>query len=233
MKNIIFIIILIIIVLYIYYNQLTYEYYKDEHIKLSVTEKNNLLLCMDIFSKLCDNNKLYYIISFGTLLGSIRHNGMIPWDDDIDLIMLFKDKSKIIETLDIMKNVYNYKIEHEWKLSRIYATDKIFIDIFYVDIIDDYIERCEILTNNCIMPPNDESGKWWHDYFHFPKEWLGDYDNRLLYNYEGRKYKGPINSDKLLSFWYGSNYMTKCQTHFLQNHSTYINPTNIKCFYEK
>lgn len=39
---------------------------------------------------LLDANAIPYMIGFGTLLGSVRHGGFIPWDDDFDLI-LFED----------------------------------------------------------------------------------------------------------------------------------------------
>ena len=35
------------------------------------------------FIKFCDDNDLKYFVVYGTLLGTIRHNGIIPWDDDI------------------------------------------------------------------------------------------------------------------------------------------------------
>ena len=39
------------------------------------------------FHKTCEQNGLKYSIGYGTLLGAVRHEGMIPWDDDIDVIM--------------------------------------------------------------------------------------------------------------------------------------------------
>lgn len=40
------------------------------------------------FNSFCKSNNLLYMIDGGTLLGSIRHGGFIPWDDDVDVIMM-------------------------------------------------------------------------------------------------------------------------------------------------
>lgn len=52
-------------------------------------------------SKICDRNDIPYWISFGTLLGSVRHEGFIPWDDDLDIEILSKDTTKLIKCLEL------------------------------------------------------------------------------------------------------------------------------------
>ena len=49
------------------------------------------------FIKFCDDNDLKYFVVYGTLLGTIRHNGIIPWDNDIDVCMPRYDYQRFIE----------------------------------------------------------------------------------------------------------------------------------------
>lgn len=54
---------------------------------------------MDIYkdiSSLCNRHKLTYMLAGGSCLGAIRHNGFIPWDDDLDMIMPREDYEKFI-----------------------------------------------------------------------------------------------------------------------------------------
>ncbi len=71
------------------------------------------LLCE--FDRVCNKYEIPYFINAGTLLGAIRHQDFIPWDDDLDILLYREDYEKLLDVFeketDRRFKVYDY---HEY-----------------------------------------------------------------------------------------------------------------------
>ena len=62
---------------------------------LEELHKAMLDMLVDI-DRVCRKNNIAYFLSAGTLLGAVRHQGFIPWDDDADIMMPRKDYDRFL-----------------------------------------------------------------------------------------------------------------------------------------
>lgn len=117
------------------------------------------------FAMVCEKNNLEYFATAGTILGAIRHKGMIPWDDDIDVVVPRKDYEKLKKLASEFKEPYflqNSDTDPEYGFSYMRLCNSnttivtkplqyadynhgIYIDIFPLDKVSD--EDIEIRRN--------------------------------------------------------------------------------------
>lgn len=75
----------------------------DEQLKK--LQKTILSIADDVIN-ICEENNINYHLTGGSALGAIRHNGFIPWDDDMDIDVARKDYNKLI---NLIKEKYSDK----------------------------------------------------------------------------------------------------------------------------
>ncbi len=122
------------------------ELSKEEFRKMQLLEVEML----KELDRVCRKNNVRYTICGGTLLGAVRHKGFIPWDDDIDVIMLREDYEKFKKIANQMDPKICYFQNHQtdpyyrWSYSKIRKTNTEYVRIgqehikcktgFFIDI---------------------------------------------------------------------------------------------------
>ena len=100
--------------------------------------------------RICKENGIAYFLSAGTMLGAVRHQGFIPWDDDVDIGMLPEDYEKFLKvcpkSLSARYSYQNFstdpgchyfhdkiRIKDSW-FSTKYAHDRRMLNGVYIDV---------------------------------------------------------------------------------------------------
>lgn len=127
---------------------------------------------LTVLLDVCQRHNLNIWAEGGTLLGTVREHGYIPWDDDIDMAILRPDYDKLIAIAkDEFQSPYFFQCGYtEDKYPRGHAQLRkdgtaailsmdinqdfhqgIFIDIFVYDAVPDKKEDLDTLYNNCLL----------------------------------------------------------------------------------
>lgn len=75
-------------------------------------EQKILLEMLKDISRIFEENSIRYYVMFGTAIGALRHDGFIPWDNDIDLVIFEEDYARAGEMLahNLDKEKYYYHV---------------------------------------------------------------------------------------------------------------------------
>lgn len=107
-----------------------------QEIEIDELKKIQIQILDDVVS-FCDRENLTYFLAYGTLIGAIRHDGYIPWDDDIDLVMPRKDYDYFMKHYNKSNSRYKF-LDYEIDSKYLYPFGKV------VDTKTRLIENCHI-----------------------------------------------------------------------------------------
>lgn len=132
-----------------------------------------ILDILKTFISICQRHNLHYYCCAGTAIGAVRHQGMIPWDDDIDVIMPRPDYDRFLEIarhedFGEYEVVTPYNNEHyplyfsklvNKNTTLIEEKERpciigLFVDIFPLDATDDDVERACALQRQYVKNIN-------------------------------------------------------------------------------
>lgn len=189
MKPKIIIIIFLILIFIIFIIRINYKLF------LTKEEKEIFYKGIKDTHELFKENNIPYFIICGTLLGSIRHSDIIPWDDDIDIGILDKDINKV-NNLNYSRYGYTFINCGKNGCGKIILNKNLYIDIFPFERIQDNNEiKYQYIEDNARK-------LWPNDYF-YEKELFPIRNN---YKFGELYLLGPNNCDNYKVRAWGKNW---------------------------
>ena len=87
---------------------------------LSSTQTQAMIKLTQAFDSALTSANISYAMCGGTLMGSIRHHGKVPWDDDIDVLINFKDRKAAESALHGFQSIFRY-VQFSNELGKFYS----------------------------------------------------------------------------------------------------------------
>lgn len=82
--------------------------------------QRSLLTLLEEFDRVCRTLHIPYVLFAGSMLGAVRHQGFIPWDDDLDVVMLREDYDRFLReaegVLDREKFFLQKEFSNHWPM---------------------------------------------------------------------------------------------------------------------
>ncbi|MCF7906872.1 LicD family protein [Patescibacteria group bacterium] len=75
--------------------------------------QSKILEIAKYLDKFCKENEITYYLMGGSALGAMRHQGFIPWDDDFDVFMTYKNYKKFIKACKVNLDTKNFHLQEE------------------------------------------------------------------------------------------------------------------------
>ena len=73
-----------------------------------------LLRLLRELDRVCKQLNIPYVLYAGTLLGAVRHEGFIPWDDDLDILMLREDYRRFLDEAPALLDADTFYLQKEF-----------------------------------------------------------------------------------------------------------------------
>ena len=77
-------------------------------------QQKALYLILEEFDRVCRLLQTPYVLFAGTLIGAVRHQGFVPWDDDIDVLMMREDYERFLEQAPALLDGENFFLQKEF-----------------------------------------------------------------------------------------------------------------------
>ena len=86
----------------------------EKHVVSLESHQKALLVLLGEFDRVCRQLNISYVLFAGTMLGAVRHRGFIPWDDDLDVIMLRSDYDRFLAEADLIIDRGRFFLQKEF-----------------------------------------------------------------------------------------------------------------------